>query len=278
MGGFKGERKSERLGFIFNFIGLSLPPFNHLQHGIMTKLRQKYDNYTAEDFLVWKALFERQQENLKGKAHPEYLKCLDQLNDSLNPNKIPRFEELNEQLSSFNGWTIEVVPGLIPVDQFFQFLAQKKFCSSTWLRKMNQLDYLEEPDMFHDIFGHVPLLANEEYANFVQSFGELGVSYGHNIMVEKQLQRLYWFTIEFGLMKQQDKTGIYGAGIISSSGETNHIFEDEIEVVPYDVEKILHNDFITSEIQTRYYLIDSFEQLYNSVGELDRNLKAELVA
>lgn len=244
----------------------------------MTKLKQNYDNYTDEDFLVWKTLFERQQKNLHGKAHPEYLKCLDQLKYSLNPNKIPKFEVLNEELSSFNGWTIEVVPGLIPVDQFFQFLSQKKFCSSTWLRKMNQLDYLEEPDMFHDIFGHVPLLANEEYANFVQSFGELGVSYGHNKAVEKQLQRLYWFTIEFGLMKQQDSTGIYGAGIISSSGETNHIFEDEIEVVPYDVEKILHNDFITSEIQTRYYLIDSFKQLYNSVGELEKNLREEVLA
>lgn len=244
----------------------------------MTRLKQNYDNYSAEDFLVWKTLFERQQKNLQDKAHPEYLKCLDQLKDSLNPNRIPKFEELNEQLSSFNGWTIEVVPGLIPVDQFFQFLSQKKFCSSTWLRKMSQLDYLEEPDMFHDIFGHIPLLANEEYANFVQNFGELRVSYGHNKVVKKQLQRLYWFTIEFGLMKQKDKTGIYGAGIISSSGETNQIFEDAIEVVNYDVEKILNNDFITSEIQTRYYLIDSFEQLYNSVGELDRNLREEVVA
>jgi phenylalanine-4-hydroxylase len=244
----------------------------------MTKLKQYYDNYTDEDFLVWKTLFNRQNKNLHGKAHPEYLKCLDELKDSLNPTKIPKFEELNEQLSSFNGWTIEVVPGLIPVDQFFQFLSQKKFCSSTWLRNMNQLDYLEEPDMFHDIFGHIPLLANEEYANFVQCFGELGVSYGNNKVVEKQLQRLYWFTIEFGLMKQQDKTGIYGAGIISSSGETNHIFEDEIEIVPYNVEKILHNDFITSEIQTRYYLIDSFEQLYNSVEELEENLREEVLA
>lgn len=244
----------------------------------MTKLKQNYGNYSREDFLVWKTLFERQLKNLQGKAHQEYLDCLDQLKDSLNPNKIPKFEELNEELSSFNGWTIEVVPGLIPVDQFFQFLAQKKFCSSTWLRKMDQLDYLEEPDMFHDIFGHVPLLANEEYANFVQSFGELGVSYGHNKVVEKQLQRLYWFTIEFGLMKQHGATGIYGAGIISSSGETKHIFKDDIEIVNYEVEKILHNDFITSEIQTRYYLIDSFEQLYNSIGELEKNLKEEVAA
>jgi phenylalanine-4-hydroxylase len=171
-----------------------------------------------------------------------------------------------------------VVPGLIPVDQFFKLLSEKKFCSSTWLRKMSQLDYLEEPDMFHDIFGHIPLLMNPEYSNFVQQFGELGVRYGHNKMVEKQLQRLYWFTIEFGLIKQKSDTRIYGAGILSSSGESNHIFNDDITVSPYNVEKILENDFITSEIQTQYYEISSLEQLYQSVGELETYLKKEVVA
>ncbi|TVR29714.1 MAG: phenylalanine 4-monooxygenase [Balneolaceae bacterium] len=237
---------------------------------------QDYDTYSEEDFKVWRTLFERQIKNLEGKAHPEYLRCLNSLDEVLNPNKIPRFEELNEKLLAGNGWSIVVVPGLIPVDQFFKLLSEKKFCSSTWLRKMSQLDYLEEPDMFHDIFGHIPLLMNPEYAKFVQQFGQLGVKYGSNKTVEKQLQRLYWFTIEFGLIKLGEHKSIYGAGIISSSGESNHIFEDEIKVSPYDVEKILNNDFITSEIQTQYYEIDSFEQLYLSVGELEKSLREEL--
>jgi phenylalanine-4-hydroxylase len=244
----------------------------------MRKMIQNYNKYVSEDFDVWKTLFNRQVKNLKGKAHPEYLRCLGLIEDVLNENKIPHFEELNKKLKAGNGWSIIVVPGLIPVDQFFKLLSEKKFCSSTWLRKMSQLDYLEEPDMFHDIFGHIPLLMNPEYSNFVQQFGELGVRYGHNKMVEKQLQRLYWFTIEFGLIKQKSDTRIYGAGILSSSGESNHIFNDDITVSPYNVEKILENDFITSEIQTQYYEISSLEQLYQSVGELETYLKKEVVA
>ena len=239
---------------------------------------QNYDKYVSEDFEVWKILFNRQVENLKGKAHPEYLGCLGLIGDVLNADKIPHFEELNEILMAENGWSIVVVPGLIPVDHFFKLLSEKKFCSSTWLRKMSQLDYLEEPDMFHDVFGHVPLLMNPEYSNFVQKFGELGVRYGHNKTVEKQLQRLYWFTIEFGLIKQNSDTRIYGAGILSSSGESDHIFSDEITVSPYNVEKIIENDFITSEIQTQYYEINSLEQLYQSVGELENFLKKEVFA
>ncbi|TVR18222.1 MAG: phenylalanine 4-monooxygenase [Balneolaceae bacterium] len=242
----------------------------------MKKMTQDYSKYTDEDRNVWKTLFERQQKNLPGKAHPEYLKCLNQLSDVLHPGKIINFNELNECLMAENGWSVVVVPGLIPVDDFFKLLSEKKFCSSTWLRKMDQLDYLEEPDMFHDIFGHIPLLMNSNYARFVEEFGKLGVEYGHNKTIEKQLQRLYWFTVEFGLIRQNQDTQIYGAGIISSAGETDHIFEDDIEVLPYDVEKVVNNDFITSEIQTRYYEIETFEQLFNSVVKLQQSLMEEL--
>lgn len=244
----------------------------------MEAMIQDYSKYNDEDSLVWKTLFERQVKNLQGKAHPEYLDSLEKLKEVLNPNRIPKFEELSAALKAENGWEIVVVPGLIPVDDFFRLLSERKFCSSTWLRKMSQLDYLEEPDMFHDIFGHTPLLLNKEYADFVQQFGKLGVKYGHNKVVEKQLQSLYWFTIEFGLIKHQEKNSIYGTGILSSSGESNHIFNDEINVSPYNVDKILNNDFITSEIQTQYYEIESLEQLYLSLGKLEESLKEEVLA
>ncbi len=240
----------------------------------MKELRQDYSKYTEEDFNVWRTLFRRQQKNLEGKAHSEYLRCLETLKDVLNADSIPDFDDLNRKLMAENGWSIVVVPGLIPVDRFFKLLSEKKFCSSTWLRSMDQLDYLEEPDMFHDIFGHVPLLMNSDYAKFVEGFGKLGVAHGHSKTVEKQLQRLYWFTIEFGLIRMEQNTRIYGAGIISSSGESDHIFEDNIDVHPYDPEEILNTDFITSEIQTKYFEIKSFEELYLSVSELDKKLSS----
>lgn len=238
---------------------------------------QNYARYTNDDFLVWKTLFERQYENLQNKADHTYLNSLEEFKTVLHADAIPNFDKLNEKLHHLSGWTLEVVPGLIPVDQFFRFLSQKKFCSSTWLRKMSQLDYLEEPDMFHDIFGHIPLLSNPDYAGFMHKFGELGVQYCENKTIEVQLQRLYWFTIEFGLIRHQNASQIYGAGIISSFGETNHIYKDAIEVLPYSVEKILENDFINSEIQMRYYEIDSFEALYNSVNHLKAQLQANAV-
>ncbi|MFU8812544.1 MAG: phenylalanine 4-monooxygenase [Balneolaceae bacterium] len=239
-------------------------------------MTQDYDAYTAEDADVWRRLFERQMKNLPGKAHPEYLKSLEKLSPVLNADRIPRFSELNEALMAEHGWSVTVVPGLIPVDQFFALLSEKTFCSSTWLRDISQLDYLEEPDMFHDIFGHIPLLMNHSYARFIEQFGKLGARFGHDKTVEKQLQRLYWFTIEFGLIRDQADTRIYGAGILSSAGETNHIFEDVITVHPYDVEQVLHTDFITSEIQTQYYEIESFQELFRSVEELEASLLREV--
>lgn len=236
-------------------------------------MKQEYEKYTQEDFEVWELLFNEQAKNLPGKAHPEYLNCLDQLSAVLHAEAIPRFDELNKLLAQENGWTIEVVPGLISVDQFFEFLANKKFCSSTWMRAKENLAYLEEPDMFHDIFGHVPLLMNADYSDFVQKLGKVGVKYADNEKILKKLQRLYWFTIEFGLISSGQDVRIYGAGIISSSGETNHIFEDNIEVLDYDLDEVLVQDFSISEIQSRYYIIETFSQLYNSLEKLDSRLE-----
>jgi phenylalanine-4-hydroxylase len=231
-------------------------------------MKQNYNNYTKEDQEVWTILFERQAKNLNDKACVEYLNCLDEMNSVLNEKRIPKFNELNTVLKQKTGWSIEVVPGLIPVDDFFKLLAQKKFCSSTWLRKKSQLDYLEEPDMFHDIFGHIPLFMNDVFADFVHRFGLLGVKHLHNPNILTQLQRLYWFTIEFGLFNQ--KNCIYGAGIISSFGESNHIFNDSIEVIPFDINKVLKQDFINSEIQQLYFSINSFDELYNSISEAEK--------
>ncbi len=233
-------------------------------------MKQLYDNYTAEDHAIWKILFDRQVKNLQEKACPEYLDSLAELYPNMNNNEVADFRKVVKSLAK-NGWEIEVVKGLIPVEDFFQLLAQKRFCSSTWLRSREQLDYLEEPDMFHDTFGHIPLLMNPTYASFMEEFGKLGVRYLHDEGALTALQRLYWFTIEFGLMKGDEKPWIYGAGVLSSFGEVNHIYENpDVEVLDYNVEQICHNHFVNSEIQMRYYAIDSFDQLFDSLKEMER--------
>lgn len=230
---------------------------------------QEYHKYTPEDFEVWKLLFERQEKNLQDKACKSYLNSLNELSEVLKADEVPNFNKLNKVLSAKNGWSIEVVPGLIPVEDFFELLEQKKFCSSTWLRSKAQLDYLEEPDMFHDIFGHIPLLMDESYSNFAQKLGEVGVKNINNKEVVLQLQRLYWFTIEFGLKKGTDKTEIYGAGIMSSFGESNYIYEANTEIIPFNFSSVINRPFKTDEIQSLYYEIESYDELYNTLNEFD---------
>lgn len=233
-------------------------------------MKQTYNTYSNEDREVWETLFSRQVKNLDQKAHGLYFDSLKELEPVLNQHSIPRFDELNETLLAKNGWSIEVVPGMIPVDEFFTLLAKKKFCSSTWLRSKKQLDYLEEPDMFHDIFGHIPLLMDPEYADFVEEFGKLGIHYKNDQKMIAKLQRLYWYTIEFGIIKNEDTPMIYGAGIISSFGESQHIYSEGVNRISFDIDWIFNHDFINSEIQNVYVEIESLASLYHITKQIQR--------
>jgi phenylalanine-4-hydroxylase len=235
-------------------------------------MKQNYDKYTAEDHGTWQILFDRQCKNLPGKAYPGFLANVDALEPEMNRNEVADFRKVEKRLQDKNGWSIEVVKGLIPVEDFFALLAEKRFCSSTWLRSRAQLDYLEEPDMFHDTFGHLPLLLDSTYAQFMEEFGKLGVKYATDKKAITALQRLYWFTIEFGLIQGEDKPNIYGAGILSSFGEVNHIYASDIEVLDFDLEKVIHNHFVNSEIQMRYYMIKDIGQLFASLPLLEKLL------
>ena len=227
---------------------------------------QNYQNYSREDHQVWNILFERQVQNLQGKAAKPYLDCLEKAKSVLHAEAIPNFEHLNPFLSAETGWTIEVVKGLIPVEEFFALLAVRKFPSSTWLRSMAQLDYLEEPDMFHDIFGHVPLLFHAEYADFMQRFGELGLHCLDDAEQVAALERLYWFTIEFGLCKENGQTRIYGAGILSSYGEAKAIFEKTAhEARPFRLEEVLNHQFRKDVLQSVYYILSDFNTLFSTI-------------
>ncbi len=253
--------------------------FRLSQHGDhnYTIMQQNMDAYTPQDKLVWKTLFERQTTNLQSKGAAAYLNCLAQMQPVLNADEVPNFEKINNWFKNSTGWKIAVVPGLIPVEDFFDLLAKKQFCSSTWLRSMEQLDYLEEPDMFHDIFGHIPLLANSVFSEFAHEFGQLGKSLKGNLPALKMLQRLYWFTIEFGVIQEQGEVKSYGAGILSSFGETNRVAVGECTILPFDVDEVINKYFETDHLQEDYFLIQSLDELKAALEQLNISLFREIV-
>lgn len=239
-------------------------------------MKQNHDNYTATDREVWNLLFARQIENLQDKASTVYLEALNTMKPVLNAQEIPNFDKINHWFETQTGWHIECVPGLIPVEDFFELLSQKKFCSSTWLRSMSNLDYLEEPDMFHDIFGHVPLLSNPIFSNFLHEFGKLGVQIKDDPERLLQLQRLYWFTIEFGLIHENTHK-IYGAGIASSFGESNLSLGNTVRLSAFDVPTILEQTFETDQVQNHYFVIESYEQLFKAIILLRKQWNVDAV-
>lgn len=239
----------------------------------MDKMRQHYDRYTAEDQQTWRLLFERQIDNLQDKACGEVLECLEEMKAVMRPDAIPRFEELDQLLLAKTGWSIEVVAGLIPADEFFALLAQKRFCSSTWLRSLAQLDYLEEPDMFHDIFGHIPLLMNPAYADFIQRIGQLGVEFAAFPEAVAMLEKLYWFTIEFGLVREKEGLRIYGAGILSSFLEAKEVMGTGVTVKPFNLQDVMFREFRKDELQGLYVEVESMETLFGELDEVEAQLK-----
>lgn len=235
---------------------------------------QIYSNYTHQDFEVWKTLFNRQMDILSTTVSAEYLSAIDII--GFRENKIPDFQEVNQVLADNTRWKIEVVPNICPEAKFFECSANKIFTSTCWLRTMEQLDYLEEPDMFHDVFGHMPLLSNDNYANFFSDFGKIAIQYLDNPQAIQLLSRLYWYTIEFGLINENNQLKIYGAGIISSNGETKHAIDNSTSKMPFDIDTILDTPYRTDIIQDKYFVIDSFEQLYSSVSQIQSSIESRL--
>lgn len=234
-------------------------------------LRQDYSMYTQEDQEIWNILFSRQFANIEDVATQAFGQGLKDIH--FQETHIPHFGETNEQLDQITGWEVVAAKGIVDDDLFFELLSNKKFPATTWLRTREQLDYLEEPDMFHDVFGHIPLLTNQPYVDFLQGLSKIGLDYLDNEWAIHLLSRIYWFTIEFGLIRENGKLKIYGAGIISSPGETKFSLSDEPEHLPYDVAKILDTTYRKDTFQTKYYIIDSYEQLYNSLPQIEMELK-----
>ena len=225
---------------------------------------QDYTAYTAADHETYRRLYERQSALLPGLACDEFIDALPLLGVK---NRIPRFEEINERLIPATGWEVVAVPGLIPEVPFFTLLANRKFPVTDWIRKPEEFEYIVEPDIFHDLFGHVPLLFNPVFADHMQAYGAGGLK-AHRLGACEQLSRLYWYTIEFGLMHQKTGTSpglrAYGAGILSSSGELVHaITRAEPNRLALDVLRAMRTRYKIDSYQQTYFVIDSFQQLFD---------------
>ena len=242
----------------------------------MKKLRQDYAAYTSEDQKVWSLLFNRQASILSKFGSAAFLEAIEEVN--FHDGKIPVFKEVDAILLSTTGWQLEVVPGHIPPKDFFELLSQKKFPATAWLRKMNQLEYIEEPDMFHDVFGHVPLLVHEDYSNFLTGMAKIALkAMDHGQMIEL-LSRMYWFTIEFGLIREKQGLKIYGAGILSSHGESAFSMSGKPDYRDFDVKTILETSFRTDAMQEQYFVIESLSQLYHSLNEVEEWIERKILS
>ena len=240
-------------------------------YALIEGLKQEYEKYTEEDLQVWKTLYDRQFGQLDKVAVSDFKDGLAKI--GFSSHKIPDFKDVNDRLQSHTGWSIHVVPGIINEYDFFNMLAQKQFPSTTWLRRLDQLDYLPEPDMFHDAFGHMPLLSNETFCEFFQQLGHIGLRYINSPEALTMLGRIYWFTIEFGLITSEQGIKIYGAGILSSSGETSYSLSGKASNKSFDIIEIMHTHFDNDRIQDKYFVIEDFQQLHESLIDIEAELE-----
>jgi phenylalanine-4-hydroxylase len=216
------------------------------------------DDYSAEDQAVWRLLVERQTALAKQFACAEFLQGLETLGIG---NGIPDFDAVNARLEPLTGWKVVGVPGLIPDAVFYDHLAHRRFPVTVWIRKRSELDYLVEPDLFHDFFGHVPLLGNPVFANYMQRYGQRAMEAGAHIDL---LARLYWYTVEFGLIRTADGLKIYGAGILSSAKEVRHAIEGDVERLPFEAARVMRRPYEIDKLQNTYFVLDDFRQLFEA--------------
>jgi len=232
-------------------------------------------HYTDEEHATWAKLYARQEDAITDVACVEYLRALEQLD--LPKKHIPQCADLSERLSDLSGWSVTPVPALINFEKFFRLLATKQFPAASFIRRPEDLDYLQEPDIFHEIFGHVPLLTDPRFAAFSQAYGAAGLA--ADKADHAMLARLYWFTVEFGLIQRADKLKVYGAGIVSSPGECTYALNDpRPQRKTFDPLDVLRTPYRIDVYQTVYFVIDTFDQLFDlsqrDLGGLVKQAKA----
>lgn len=242
----------------------SMPPFGAAADWTIS---QQWSDYALNEHATWDKLFARQAKMLPGRVVPEFMAGLDILR--MSKPGIPDFEELSERLMAATGWQVVAVPGLVPDEVFFDHLANRRFVAGRFIRTPDQLDYLQEPDVFHDVFGHVPLLTNPVFADYMQAYGEGGLRAAGTGMLDN-LARLYWYTVEFGLIRSGDNLKLYGAGIVSSYGESIFALDDPSpNRIGFDLERVMRTRYKIDDYQQSYFVIDSFEKLLADTLDTD---------
>ncbi|MEL7687105.1 phenylalanine 4-monooxygenase [Citromicrobium bathyomarinum] len=230
-------------------------------------LEPKQTEYDSEDDAIWNDLFARQMEILPGRAASAFMEGLDRLD--LGTGGVPDFGDLSEALDKLTGWSVVPVPMLIPDHIFFWHLANRRFPAGNFIRTRETFDYIQEPDVFHDVFGHVPMLTNPVFADYMQEYGRAGFrAMEHNRL--KALGALYWYTVEFGLVQEEAGLRAYGAGILS--GPTEAVFSVEAKSpnrIMLNVDRVMRTDYVISDLQPTYFVIESFEDLYRKTVERD---------
>lgn len=220
---------------------------------------QGWSRYTAAEHATWKTLFERQTRLLPGRACQEFVQGMREL--PIGADRIPDFGELSEVLMKRTGWQVVAVPGLVPDDVFFEHLANRRFPSGNFIRRPDELDYLEEPDVFHDVFGHVPMLMNPAIADFIQAYGEGGLR-AQRLGCLPQLARVYWYTVEFGLLQQDGGLRLYGAGIASSYTESQFCLDSPSpNRIGFELERVMRTHYRIDDFQESYFVIRDLDEL-----------------
>jgi phenylalanine-4-hydroxylase len=232
-------------------------------------IQQDWQAYTLEQHATWAELVGRRMQQIEAHACREYVEGFHKI--GLRSDTLPNLDEVNKRLQPLTGWRATPVSGFLPPDAFFAMLAARQFPTTTWLRSRTSLDYIPEPDIFHDVFGHVPMHAHPVFADFLQHYGEICAGLADKDALER-MGRLFWFTVEFGVIWQDGSYRLYGSGLISSQGESDYVIEGGPEIRPFNIDQVLNQEFSTSEMQRVLYAVESFEQIYEATHEARRRL------
>jgi len=220
-------------------------------------------HYTEEEHETWAMMFAQQVKALPSRSSQEYIKAQQAI--VLPSKRIPSLKEISDKLQTYTGWKLTRVEGLLPDREFFECLAQKLFPCTDFIRKRSEIEYTPSPDIFHDIFGHIPLITNTHFADFYEAYGNAALNANEEQLAK--LQHIYWFTVEFGLIKNPEGTRIYGSGILSSTGEVFHALSDKVEVQPFNYDIVIKQPYEIYHMQPKLFIVDSFEWLLESFKE-----------
>jgi len=232
---------------------------------------QRYEEYTAEQHAVWAELVRRRRPQLEAHACREYLDGYRFI--GLEDDRLPNLDAISQRLKPRTGWSTTPVSGFLPSDAFFEMLDARMFPTTTWLRSRESLAYTPEPDIFHDVFGHVPMHAHKVFADFLQHYGSVCARIKDANTLER-LGRLFWYTVEFGLIRERGSVKVYGSGVISSHGECTNVIEGGCQVKDFDLDEVLNTPVKVDRIHSLLFAIESFDQIYEAMHEAERRLRA----